>query len=137
MQSVLLDSSKCYSSAPNISLQPEIMERSKSVKIRYTANAFTPAPPGLPPEVPLLSYSRDDEPLTLQNKHSETGTGTDPIIEIVTALDTVNQQVDRTSEDTLQMLRRLTVTNIRNTLMIVHSAVLSQTIRDMVEYYPR
>lgn len=113
------------------------MERSKSVRIRYTANAFTLAPLGRPPEAPYLRYSRDDEPLGLQHNHEATDTGPDPIIEIVTTVDTVNQQADGTSEDTLQMIHRLTVTNIRSTLMIVHSAVLSQTIRGMVEYYPR
>lgn len=125
------------SSIINIRGQISTMERSKPVKIRYTVNAFPPDPLGIPPETPFLSLSKNDEPLPLKYSQPEIGAEPEPIIEIVTTVNTANQEACATSEDTLQVLRNLAVTNVRNTLMIIHSARLSQIIRDIVEYYPR
>jgi hypothetical protein len=112
------------------------MEKPNSVKIRYTANCFAQGLFETPPETPILKYSQADEPLVLQHVHPDTNT--EPVLEIVTNADAITPQViDGISRNPIKTLQNATIANIRGTAMIIHSAVLSQAVRDVVGYYPR
>jgi hypothetical protein len=108
------------------------MEQSEPNKIRYTvkyANSepFSNATLGeFKPNIPL------DEPPPGSRPVVQTD-GTDPAIEIVTILDPVKGCCNRATLDGADAGRTM---NVRSTHMIIHSKSLSQTVREIVKFYP-
>ncbi|KAI1743088.1 hypothetical protein F4680DRAFT_392178 [Xylaria scruposa] len=100
-------------------------------KIRYTIQYHSSVPGNIPSTYPIHTVSQNEPPLELRRVHQEDGDGS--VIEIVTAVDLINVASTGIS---LENLDNRNVTNIRGTHMIIHSANLSQNIRDTVKFYP-
>lgn len=106
------------------------MEQVQSDMIRYTVQYFSYAPRSVPSTHPIHIISRNEPPLELQHVYPEDSAK--PVIEIVTAVDTVSGS----GKVPLDKLDTLNIINIRGTHMIIHSKVLSETVREVVEFYP-
>ncbi|KAI0451719.1 hypothetical protein F5B21DRAFT_516499 [Xylaria acuta] len=106
------------------------MEQSQSNKIRYTVQYYSSVPGSVPAAHPIHTISRNEPPLELRRIIQEDGAN--PVIEIVTAVDAVNGGGVGISLDKLDIRHAI---NIRGTHMIIHSETLSQTIRDVVQFY--
>ncbi|KAJ2984565.1 hypothetical protein NUW58_g5996 [Xylaria curta] len=105
------------------------MEQSQSGKIRYTIQYHSSIPGRIPTAHPVHTVSQNEPPPELRRAHQKDGTI--PVIEIVMAVDAISEgDVGSTSN-----ILHHHVTSIRSTYMIIHSEALSQTIRDVVQFY--
>lgn len=118
-----------------------MMENPQSVDTRYTAKLFPPAPlkarrrrsnPS-----PFLVYSQDNVPLDDLLQDNSSNPNAEPVLEIVTSFYAIEPKVIDVTERPRDILRSVIGRSHKDTLMIINSAVLSQTIRDLVKYYPR
>lgn len=118
-----------------------MMEKPQSVDIRYTAKLFPPAPTNarqrssLPS--PFLTYSQDNVPLDSLLQENSSNPNAEPVLEIVTSFHAIEPKGDGLTERPMEVLRSVIDTSHKSTLMIIHSASLSQIIRDLVKHYPR
>lgn len=116
------------------------MERTPPVGIRYTAKLFPPAAPNARQRssflTPFLTHSQDNMPLDTLLQDDSSNPDVEPVPEIVTSFHAVEPKEDDVTERPVKVLRSVIGKNHQSTLMIIHSAVLSQTIRDLVKHYP-
>lgn len=106
------------------------MEQKQSDKIQYTVQYFNCSPSSVPSSHPIGTVSQNEPPLALRPVYP--AGITEPIIEIVTAVDTINSS----GKIPLNSLDSRNIINIRGTHMIIHSKILSQTVREVVGFYP-
>lgn len=117
------------------------MEQPQPIGIRYTAKLFPPVPSNTGQTgsfpIPLLTYSQDNVPLDSLLQDKSSNHDVQPVLEIVTSFHNVEAKAVDVTERPMKVLRSAISTCHRSTLMMVHSVVLSQVIRDLVEHYPR
>lgn len=105
------------------------------VKIKYTANYFASTPDTRHFDIPILQYSQNEEPIHIRTLAP--GGENAPILEIVTDLEAADLRAADVLEGISSTLpKNVAIRDIRDTLMVVHSAILSQMIKDVVGHYP-
>lgn len=118
-----------------------MMEKPQSVDIRYTAKLFPPAPLNARQRCfnpsPFLIYSQDNVPLDDLLQDNSSDPNTEPVLEIVTSFHAIEPKGIDVAERPREILRSVINSSHKDTVMKVNSAVLSQTIRDLVKHYPR
>ncbi|KAI0505426.1 hypothetical protein F5B22DRAFT_523973 [Xylaria bambusicola] len=107
------------------------MEQYRFGKIRHTVRHYNSAPTTIPVGRPIRTISQSKSPVELRQESQEDDT--QPIIEIVYVADEPNKSRIEGSLDEVDVPHKI---NTREIHMIVHSEILSQTIRDIVKAYP-
>lgn len=117
------------------------MEKSRFVDTRYTAKLFPPAPLKARQRhsnpSPFLVYSQDNVPLDDLLQENSSDPNAEPVLEIVTSFHAIDPNRVDATESPRDILRSVIGKSHKDTLMMINSALLSHTIRDLVKYYPR
>ncbi|KAJ3578818.1 hypothetical protein NPX13_g1739 [Xylaria arbuscula] len=107
------------------------MEQSQAKKIRYTVQYYRPATTNATADRLVRTISQDEPPTEIRLESQKDAT--QAIIEIVCVADAPSSDSAGSCPHKVDVLDDI---SIKESHMIVHSQLLSQTIRDVVKFYP-
>ncbi|KAK8055023.1 hypothetical protein PG993_000250 [Apiospora rasikravindrae] len=106
-----------------------------TIAIKYTTRCYDPGLANAFAEHPVLTGFSSDQLSGLH--HDVPQSAPSPIVEVVTVTNDIDSKVARVNiAQEPKPLEHATNTNIKDRYLILHSEVLSQTIRDIVQFYP-
>lgn len=94
------------------------------------------------PDGPTFTETRDNVPLSLQISEKEGKERPPRILEIITEVDVTRPKIEKTSEASSEekeerpSLENMHISGIGKPKMVIHSPMLLEAVREVIEYYP-